>query len=101
MPLPPTNNDPVIKKAYCYIRVSSEEQVTNFSLDNQLEYCQREASRNECEIVKTYREEGVSAKTIKRPKLLQLLEDCRKNRNIISAILQTIVCATIFFLFSR
>src|SRR5581483_3949817 len=74
------------KKAYVYLRVSSEEQVSNFSLDNQQDYCLREAGRQEYEIIKVYREEGVSAKTLNRPQLLQLLEDCRKNQKTVSAI---------------
>lgn len=76
----------VIKKAYVYVRVSSEEQVANYSLENQEDYCIKEAERREYEIIKIYREEGVSAKTINRPQLLSLLEDCRKNKNEISAV---------------
>lgn len=79
-------NECMIKKAFAYLRVSSEEQVTNFSLDNQKDYCLREAQRQNYEIETIYREEGVSAKTINRPELLKLLEDCRKNKNKISAV---------------
>lgn len=68
------------------MRVSSEEQVANYSLDNQEDYCKKEAERRDYEIVKIYREGGVSAKTINRPQLLSLLEDCRKNKNIVSAV---------------
>ena len=76
-----------MKKAYAYLRVSSDEQVQNFSLDTQEEICRREAQRREFEIVKFYREEGRSAKNIKgRPELIQLLEDCRKNKDSISAV---------------
>ena len=80
------DNEIVTKQAYVYLRVSSEEQVTNFSLDNQKDYCLREAERQGYEIVQIYREEGVSAKTLNRPQLLRLLEDCRKDKNNISAI---------------
>ena len=76
----------VIKKAYIYVRVSSEEQVANYSLENQEEYCRKEAERRDYKIVKLYKEEGVSAKNINRPQLLSLLEDCRKNKNEISAV---------------
>lgn len=76
----------MIKKAYAYLRVSSEEQVTNFSLDNQLDYCKREALRQGYDLVNIYREEGVSAKTLNRPQLLQLLEDCRANQKSVSAV---------------
>ncbi len=80
------HNEIVVKHAYAYLRVSSEEQVSNFSLDNQKDYCLREAERQEYEIAQIYREEGVSAKTTNRPQLLRLLEDCRKNKNTISAV---------------
>ncbi|MBI3620156.1 recombinase family protein [Candidatus Roizmanbacteria bacterium] len=36
--------------------------------------------------MKVYREEGVSAKTLNRPELLRLLEDCRANQKKVSAI---------------
>ncbi len=77
-----------MKKAYAYLRVSSEEQVSNFSLDNQQDYCLREAERQEFKIVENgiYREEGVSAKTTNRPQLIRLLEDCRKNQKEVSAV---------------
>lgn len=80
------NNEDMIKQAYAYVRVSSEEQVTNFSLDNQSDYCKREAERQGYELVRIYREEGVSAKNINRPQLLRLLEDCRLNQTDISAV---------------
>lgn len=80
------DNGIMIKKAYAYLRVSSEEQVSNFSLDNQYDYCKREAERQGYDLINVYREEGVSAKTINRPELLKLLEDCRKNKSEISAV---------------
>lgn len=80
------DNEIVIKKAYCYVRVSSEEQVENYSLDNQLDYCRNEATRQGYDIEGIYREEGVSAKNINRPQLIKLLEDSRKNRHVITAV---------------
>ncbi len=75
------------KKAVIYLRVSSEEQVENFSLDTQEEICRREATRREFEIVEVFREEGRSAKTITgRPILIKLLEFCRKNRRTVNAV---------------
>lgn len=80
------HNEDMVRKAYAYLRVSSEEQVSNFSLDNQLDYCNREALRLGYTLIKVYREEGASAKTTNRPQLLQMIEDCRKNRSEISAL---------------
>lgn len=76
----------VVKKAYAYIRVSSEEQVSNFSLANQEDYCRKEAKSRGFEVIKVFREEGVSAKTLNRPQLISLLEECRKNKREISAL---------------
>src|SRR3989344_6274529 len=75
------------KKAIIYLRVSTEEQVDNFSLDTQEEICRREAEKKGYEIIEVFREEGRSAKTILgRPVLISLLEYCRKNKTKIQAV---------------
>lgn len=75
------------KQAVIYIRVSSEEQVENFSLGTQEEICRREAKHRGFEVVEVFREEGKSAKTIiGRPELLKMLEFCRKNKKTVRAI---------------
>lgn len=75
------------KKAIIYLRVSTEEQVDNFSLDTQEDICRKEAEKRGYEIVDLFREEGRSAKTIVgRPVLISLLEYCRKNKNKIQAV---------------
>lgn len=75
------------KKAVLYLRVSTEEQVDNFSLETQDDICKREALRRGYTIVETFREEGRSAKTITgRPTLLQMLEYCRRNKRTIEAV---------------
>lgn len=71
-----------------YVRVSSEEQVENYSLDTQLEICSKEARRRNCQILEVFREEGRSAKTINgRPVLMELLSYCKKNRKHICSII--------------
>lgn len=76
------------KNAVVYIRVSSEEQVENYSLGTQEEICRREAARRGYEVLEIFKEEGKSAKNITgRPVLIQLLEYCRKNKRNISAFL--------------
>src|SRR5476649_2629262 len=83
-----TNNSSQQKKAIIYLRVSTEEQVDNFSLGTQEEICTREAQRRNYEVVKIFREEGKSAKTITgRPVLIELLEFCRKNKKILDAVI--------------
>jgi DNA invertase Pin-like site-specific DNA recombinase len=76
------------KKAVLYLRVSTEEQVDNFSLGTQDELCKKEAERRHLEIDKIFREEGKSAKNIVgRPVLIKLLEYCRRNKNRIAAVI--------------
>ncbi len=75
------------KKAVIYLRVSSEEQVENFSLGTQEEICFREAKNRGFSIVEIFREEGKSAKTITgRPELIKMLDYCRKNKHEIEAV---------------
>ena len=76
-----------ITKGVVYLRVSTEEQVDNYSLDTQQDICLKEAQRRGVEIVKIFREEGRSAKTITgRPVLIELLEYCRKNKRVVNAV---------------
>lgn len=75
------------KKAIIYLRVSTEEQVDNFSLGTQEELCRKEALRRGFEIIEVFKEEGRSAKTILgRPVLIKLLEYSRKNKQSFSAV---------------
>lgn len=76
------------KRAVIYLRVSSEEQIENYSLETQEEICKKEALRRGFEVTEVFREEGKSAKTITgRPELLRLLEFCRRNRKTINAVI--------------
>lgn len=76
------------KNAVLYLRVSTEEQVDNYSLGTQEEICTNEAKRKGYEILRIYREEGKSAKTIKgRPVLLEMLEFCRLHRKTVDAVI--------------
>ena len=75
------------KKAIIYLRVSTEEQVDNFSLDTQEDICRKEAQKRNYDVVEIFREEGRSAKNISgRPVLISLLEFCRKNKGRIQAV---------------
>jgi site-specific DNA recombinase len=70
-----------------YIRVSSEEQVENFSLATQEDLCKREALKRGFQIAETFTEEGKSAKTIVgRPVLVKMLEYCRRNKKTLGAV---------------
>ncbi len=75
------------KKAIIYLRVSSEEQIDNFSLDTQEDICRKEALKRGYEVIEVFREEGKSAKSILgRTVLLNLLEYCRKKSNKVQAV---------------
>ena len=76
------------KTAIIYLRVSTEEQVDNFSLDTQERICKQEAERRGLTINQIFREEGRSAKTITgRPVLIEALEFCRKNKRSVGAFI--------------
>jgi len=84
---PRFNNAQISKKAVIYIRVSSEEQVENFSLGTQEEICRKDADRKGYEIDRVFREEGKSAKTITgRPELITMLDYLGKNKKTINAL---------------
>ena len=82
------NSNLQTKQAVIYLRVSTEEQVDNFSLDTQEKICKQEAERRKMSVVKTFKEEGRSAKNISgRPALIEMLEYCRKNKKNIDALI--------------
>lgn len=75
------------KKAVIYLRVSSEEQVDNFSLDTQEDICRKEAIKRGYTVVEVFKEEGRSAKSIiGRSVLIRLMDYCRKKTNRIEAV---------------
>lgn len=75
------------KKAIVYLRVSTEEQVSNFSLKTQEDICRKEALRKGYEVIEVFREEGKSAKSIEgRPVLTYMLDHCKKNKKVIDAL---------------
>ena len=83
-----TKASPDSGKAVLYLRVSTEEQVDNYSLETQENICKKEAERKNLEIMQIFREEGRSAKTITgRPALVEMLEFCRKNKREISTVI--------------
>jgi len=75
------------KRAVLYVRVSTEEQVENYSLGSQEETCRKEAIKRGYEVAKIFKEEGRSAKTITgRPVLIQMIDYCRKKTNGVGAV---------------
>jgi site-specific DNA recombinase len=75
------------KNAIIYLRVSTEEQVDNYSLATQEDICRKEALRRGYTIIEIFKEEGRSAKSITgRPMLIKMLEYCRKNKKNLGAL---------------
>ncbi len=71
-----------------YLRVSSDEQVENFSLSTQEKICKDKASQLGYQVSVIFREEGKSGKNISgRPELIKLLEYVRKNKSRIGAVI--------------
>ena len=75
------------KNDVIYIRVSSQEQVSGFSLDNQEKICREFASKNGEEVLGVFREEGESAKTADRTQLKLMMRFCETNRNKIGKLI--------------
>ena len=75
------------KTAIIYVRVSSKEQVANFSLDSQEKVCRDFATKKGYEVLEVYREEGESAKTADRTQLQLMLKYSEKNKNKIGIII--------------
>lgn len=73
-------------KAVIYIRVSSEEQVKNLSLETQRRECQRFCERNGWAAARVFTEEGESAATTDRPQLQAMLSYCRDNAGSVGAV---------------
>jgi DNA invertase Pin-like site-specific DNA recombinase len=79
--MPKSKYTPSGTSAVLYVRVSSEEQVTNFSLSTQEEICKKEAEKRGLTIDQIFREEGRSAKTISgRPQLIEMMSYCRSHK---------------------
>jgi site-specific DNA recombinase len=67
-------------RAAIYIRVSSEEQVDNWSLGAQLERCCALGDTNGWEVTKAYEDAGFSPKSDQRPALQRLIRDAEAGK---------------------
>src|SRR5689334_11742093 len=74
------------RRAVIYTRVSTAEQVSGYSLGNQVEQCRRYCEQNGLEIVNEYQDRGESAKTIDRTHFQAMLEFCREKKNQIGKV---------------
>jgi site-specific DNA recombinase len=67
-------------KAIIYARVSTKEQVENFSLATQEKVCREYCERAGYDVAGVFVDKGESAKTIDRPEFLRALAFCRESR---------------------
>lgn len=63
-----------------YVRVSSEEQVTGYSIEAQKRAVEAWITAQGGQLVKLYVEEGVSGKTTDRPAFIQMRQDARQHK---------------------
>lgn len=66
--------------------MSDDRQIKGYSLDSQEEICKKEAERQGFEVSRVFREEGVSARTLDRPQLADLLRFVKNKINNIQAV---------------
>lgn len=76
-----------MKRAVIYIRVSDPSQIENNSLETQEKFCVNQAKLLDSEVVKIYREEGVSAKDFNRPEMRKLMAFCSMKKNKIDYVI--------------
>jgi site-specific DNA recombinase len=69
-----------VNRAVIYCRVSTKEQVENFSLPTQQKACRDYCAQHNFEVDKVFVEEGESAKTANRTQFQKALAYCRENK---------------------
>src|ERR1017187_1884642 len=75
-----------MKQAIAYIRVSSAEQVSNFSLPSQGRLCSEFCDKNGWKLVAIFIEWGESAQTADRTTLQEMLRYCKQRKNTINYV---------------
>lgn len=70
-----------------YCRVSSKEQVEGTSLESQQVACEEYARTKNIKVLKTFVEQGESAKFADRTQLLELIEFCREKKGQVQVLL--------------
>ena len=78
-----------MSRAVLYVRVSTADQVDNYSLETQEKECRRYCERQGLVVDRIFREEGESAKTVNRTQLQEMLRylgSNAKKREITSVV---------------
>ncbi len=68
-----------IRRAACYIRVSTENQLENYSIEEQTERLKAYCKAKDWSIYKIYTDGGYSGGNVERPALQQLISDIQRN----------------------
>lgn len=76
-----------MEKAFGYLRVSSEGQIDGDGFSRQEKAIMNYAKANDLEIVKIYREEGVSGTLEKRPALAELMVSLEQNGHGVKTVI--------------
>jgi DNA invertase Pin-like site-specific DNA recombinase len=74
-------------KSYCYMRCSGRGQIDGDTWDRQMEACQKYAASNDMEIVKFFREEGISGTKEDRSELARMMVMLEENGHGIKTVL--------------
>ena len=69
-----------MSRGVIYCRVSTKDQVENFSLSTQEKACRDYCARHSFDVDKVFVEEGESAKTAQRTQFQKMLAYCRENK---------------------
>ena len=75
------------KKCVIYVRVSTEEQTKGYSLNGQERIDKDFAASLGYEVIRVFREEGISAKDLNRPQLQELMRWVRENATEVDALI--------------
>ena len=75
-----------MNRAVIYCRVSTKDQVENFSLLTQEKACRDYCARNSFTVDKVFVEEGESAKTVNRPQFQKMLAYCREHKTKVTCL---------------
>lgn len=68
-------------KVALYVRVSTEEQADEgYSINGQIKVLEEHCKNNSYQVVKVYKDEGISGKSTNRPSLKELLKDSESNK---------------------
>ncbi len=77
-----------MKNAVSYVRVSSDDQAKHgYSIGQQITNNMQFALNNGYTIVRTFKDEGISAKNLNRPALQELISFCSDKTNRIEAVI--------------